>query len=640
MQNYPTKVDGISVLPAAEYNNLTSELKNVVTTSGQTLSTAEVYQLAKAVANYVANGTYYTDNGVADAYNLTVVGAKVATTGYVDGLTARFKVGSTNTGASTVNVASLGIKNIKKNAGADDLAAGDLTANQMVTLIYQASGDYFLLAQTEFVGKDYLNKDDYAVINTGYGFNLYDMGNSGTGTKTPLLANGFIQTLTINGNFTLAAPTESESGWIELRTINDGTGGYTINTSAYTVVQDNYDDSASKVNLFRILKVGATSYLFMNPVPMTSGGGTSSGSASGGASYVNPIINGSMAVWQRRSSATSVANNTYVADRWKYIKSGSMVHTVERSTSRPTPGADANYMHYSMSVLTTTGSASISATDYVGIEQRIEGHMFQSIAQKDFTISFWVKSSQPGLYSVAFVNKGGDRSMAVTYVISGINTWEKKVINVGASPSSGTWDYLNDVGLRVIFTIAAGSNYSVSPNVWSNGLYYAGTGQTNGCASNGNEFGLTGVQIENGLSSSVFIVENFTDTLDRCQRYYQKSYNYDIIPGTASGVPAFIIDPNGAIYVGNGQTATAPQPNGASQSRVNFAVNMRTSPTITSYNGSNGNSGVIRNLTTNANIDVNTNGGSDNGFFWGYPTGSGTTVGNAYEGHYVADAEL
>lgn len=626
MQNFPTKVDGISVLPAAEYNNLTSELKNVVTTSGQLLSTAEVFQLAKAIANYVANGTYYTDSGVVNAYNLTVVGSKAAPTSYLNGLTATFKVGNTNTGASTVNVASLGIKNIKKNGGSDNLAAGDLPANKLVTIIYDSTIDAFVVSNTEFVAKEYLKADEYTTINTGYGFSLFDMGNSGTGTKTPLLANGFIQTLTINGNFTLGAPTESDSGWIDIRATNDGTGGYTINTSAYTIVQDNYDNSASKVNLFRILKVGSTSYLTINPVPMTSGGG-GGGAISGGASYVSPIINGALNVWQRGTSFSSASNGAYTADRWKYIKSGSMVHTVSRSTSVPGTDATTNYTQYSLSAITTTNDSSISSTDYVAIEQPIEGTMFQTIAQKQFTISFWVKSPVTGTYSVAFVNGGGNRSYIGEYTITSSNAWERKSITVDATPGAGTWNYTTGTGLRVIFTLAAGSNFRTSANAWQTGLYFASSNQVNAVGTIGNEFNLTGVQIEVGDTASAFITENFTDTLIRCQRYYIKSFNYDTAPASNTESASRINFPNTNSVGSLAVTFSYP-----------FCTTMRTTPTITTYNPYAAGSEISNGTDTATGTGVWS--GGDKHFSLVYTVPGGTQVGTNFAYHFTAEAEL
>ncbi len=267
MENIEQKFDGVSVLPAAQFNSYINELKNIITSANQTLTGADVAQIARGIANYVANGNFFTDSGVANAYLLTVVGAKYAPTLYTNGFTVLFKVGNTNSGASTVNVAGLGIKNIKKNNGANDPAAGDLVAGNIVELVYDLSGDYFELTRTEFVASDFIRRNVTANVTVGYTTTAQALGNSGTGTVTPTIAAGSIKTLTINGNFTLAAPTDTQSGYIEIRAVNDAIGGYAITISAFSVVNGVYNSGANVVNLIRITKIGANSYIeFAQPV--------------------------------------------------------------------------------------------------------------------------------------------------------------------------------------------------------------------------------------------------------------------------------------------------------------------------------------------------------------------------------------
>lgn len=261
MENIPQKFDGVSVLPAAEFNSIVNELKNIVSSSSQVLTGADVAQIAKGMANYVANGNFYTDSGSANTYVLTVVGSKFAATGYTNGFTVMFKVGNSNTGASTVNVSGLGIKPIKKNNGASDLSSGDMTAGNIVELVYDSGSDYFELTRTELIAADFLRKDTTANVTVGYTTTAQSLGNSGTGTITPTIATGSIKTLTINGNFTLAAPTDAQSGYIEILATNDGVGGHAITVSAYQVVSGSYNSIAGAVNLIRITKIGSSSFL-------------------------------------------------------------------------------------------------------------------------------------------------------------------------------------------------------------------------------------------------------------------------------------------------------------------------------------------------------------------------------------------
>lgn len=83
--------------------------------------------------------TYVGDDvGSINAYECnpaTAVGA------YTDGQTYVLRSGSANTGAATIDLSELGPKSIHKNGGNDALTAGDIPADAMVSIIYDASGD-------------------------------------------------------------------------------------------------------------------------------------------------------------------------------------------------------------------------------------------------------------------------------------------------------------------------------------------------------------------------------------------------------------------------------------------------------------------------------------------------------------------
>jgi len=147
MQDLSTKVSGDS-LGASEWDQVASEIQNVITSLGVALSAGDLNQLAKAIAGYVANGTFYTDSGVANAYVISAVGSKKTAPAYTNGFLAVFRPGNTNTGASTVNVAALGVKAIKTRTGTD-VVAGDLSSGTLVTLYYDLANDWFELVNVK-----------------------------------------------------------------------------------------------------------------------------------------------------------------------------------------------------------------------------------------------------------------------------------------------------------------------------------------------------------------------------------------------------------------------------------------------------------------------------------------------------------
>ncbi len=174
MENIPTKNTGDS-LTAAEFNQIPDELENAITNTGISLSAGDVSQLSKAIANYVASGDFYTDSGVADAYVLIVQGSKQGPTAHTAGTRVRFIVGNTNTGASTINVNSIGIKNIKTFDG-EDPVAGDIPSGVILTLEYDGT-DYRLPRPLDFPN---IHVQDQKAGST-------DGGTSITGLQTRIL---------------------------------------------------------------------------------------------------------------------------------------------------------------------------------------------------------------------------------------------------------------------------------------------------------------------------------------------------------------------------------------------------------------------------------------------------------------------
>ena len=148
MTKFDTKVDGNTV-SGDEYNKVVNPLKNLITSSGQTIDTSNT-QVVKAVADYAAVSTFYADSGTANAYVLSAIGSRLAPNAYSEGMEIRFRATNANTGASTVNVAGLGVKNIKQADGSTDLTAADISPNFDTRARYD--GTVFRLSNVSDVG--------------------------------------------------------------------------------------------------------------------------------------------------------------------------------------------------------------------------------------------------------------------------------------------------------------------------------------------------------------------------------------------------------------------------------------------------------------------------------------------------------
>jgi hypothetical protein len=234
----------------------------------------------------------------------------------------------------------------------------------------------------------------------------------------------------------------------------------------------------------------------------------------------NRIINGDMRIDQRNAGASvnSASGGTFAVDRFASFASGGGVYTTQRSTDVPTGQGFTNSI---ASTVTTIDSP--TGTDYYVIQHSIEGFNtsdfgWGTASAKSVTVSFWVKSSLTGTYTVAFRNSALNRSYRATYTITLANTWEKKSITIPGD-TSGTWLTDNSSGIRLGFTLGAGADYIDTGNTWSGLEDFAATGQTQWIATLGATFYVTGVQLEAGTTATAFDYRPYGTELQLCQRY-------------------------------------------------------------------------------------------------------------------------
>jgi len=198
-----------SELQYTEFNNITEGLRNLINTTSQTASSGDTNQYAKSAAEYAASGWFYTDSGAADAYVLTNIGTLKSSNDYGARELISFRAANANTGASTVNVATKGVKNIKKADGSTDPAAGDIPTDKDTWARYD--GTNFRLIEfgsgaggsTETVTKD--------IAQGSHGFVVGDVLKQIAGVYSKAQADtadnaeviGIVSAVADAGNFTL-----------------------------------------------------------------------------------------------------------------------------------------------------------------------------------------------------------------------------------------------------------------------------------------------------------------------------------------------------------------------------------------------------------------------------------------------------
>ena len=258
-------------------------------------------------------------------------------------------------------------------------------------------------------------------------------------------------------------------------------------------------------------------------------------------SHRNKIINGAMRVSQRATSVTDASAGYHTVDRMRMsknsISTAEMTH--EQSTDSP------NGFSKSVKVTTTTAEGSVGATDaFRPLQYKFEGQNLQDLAYgtsdaKTLTLSFHVKSSVTGTYSVAFRNitAGTYRLRSTTYTINSANTWEKKIITIAGDTSTAIIDD-NSNRFEIYWCGGSGSDFTssnVAASGWADyvsaGLHYGQTAQLQNTLNS--TFLITGVQLEVGDTATPYEHRTFGEELAQCQRYY---YPYrSILKGSSDG---------------------------------------------------------------------------------------------------------
>lgn len=224
---------------------------------------------------------------------------------------------------------------------------------------------------------------------------------------------------------------------------------------------------------------------------------TTAGSLAGYLDFLpnrNRIINGAFDVWQRGGGGFICTDGTYTADQWRYAQTGAGgTHTVTR-VDQPTGSTligGMNPRYYLRLSNTVVGSATAQI-----IGQRIED--VRTLAGQQCTLSAWIKGTATGITAKAVQNfgTGGSPSSAVTTTL-------------GTATPTTSW-----VRLHVHFTMPSLSGKTI------------GTAEDSfveiqfDCGSSLGTLDLWGVQLEQNTTQTAFEMENVSQTLQKCQRYF------------------------------------------------------------------------------------------------------------------------
>ena len=346
------------------------------------------------------------------------------------------------------------------------------------------------------------------------------------------------------------------------------------------------------------------------------------------------IGNPSMEIDQRSAGATVAAagTGTFALDRWKIFKAGTMAVSIGRQPAAAgevkIPGTNFFISNNFMRMTLTTQQASLGASDQLQFAQVVEGPAWRELFGDVHSVSLLVRSSVANLkFGLTLQDPTSSRSLVKLCTIPSANTWTLITLpNIPVWSSGGTWGGAPGlVGYYFMVTLAVGSTLTAAANdTWQNANVIGAIGQDNFASKPTNStFDIAFVQHEPGPFCSTLIDKPFTQNLDECLRYYEKSYPYAVAPGTANAA-------NGLVYflAQAGQSPYIP---------IRFKKVMAKTPTIIGYSYITGAANTVRdnNATVDRAITSATNSG-DAGFNGFTVTGPNASIWQAAF-HYTAD---
>lgn len=243
----------------------------------------------------------------------------------------------------------------------------------------------------------------------------------------------------------------------------------------------------------------------------------------------NVIIGGNFSTnpWQRGTTITSPVNDQYTADRFVFtIVNSTAVVNIIKTADAPTASEAGVYCTDCFHVDVTTADASVGASDLVAIRYQVEGFDscifgFGQSGTRYITLSFWHKHTVTGQYGVNISNNATDRSYIAEYTQSVADTWEKAEITIPVD-TSGTWiGATNGIGIRIYFTLMAGTSYQGTANAWQGSFVFGSSSQVNAMSANTNNCKFALIKLEPGEVATPYPVELEADVLAKCFRYFQ-----------------------------------------------------------------------------------------------------------------------
>jgi hypothetical protein len=270
--------------------------------------------------------------------------------------------------------------------------------------------------------------------------------------------------------------------------------------------------------------------------------------------FKQALINGNFDVWQRGTSIAMTAADAYAADRW-------YAETATAGTDKTVSQQDGTGV--AGSVLCARVAMVQDVDELLTFSQALETQDSKKFRGQKLTLSFWARggaefvADNPTLVCKIKTGKGTDQKvLAFTTSADAISenktlttSWVKHTITTTAVIASD----ITQIGISFAFT-------------------HAGAGTTT------NYFEITQVQLCAGDVALPFQAKSFEEELQKCKRFYEKSFNYETTPAHGASATATAEDDT-AIRCMTGNWFGA---------FVQFQVEKRIEPVVTDWGNNSG----------------------------------------------------
>ena len=318
----------------------------------------------------------------------------------------------------------------------------------------------------------------------------------------------------------------------------------------------------------------------------------------------NQLMNGAFDLWQRGTSVT-VANtvSTYLADRW-YVKNSLGTNGVITYSQQ---AGSVSGSKYGAKVQITTAPTA-AQTNGTELYQVIENMNTLSLLDKIMSASVYIKSfgnvNQVGIQFYYKTTEAKVDTALGTEVLVSVNSSSFVLGSLLAQSINSLPTSAGVLGIRIRITgVSSGNTHDIN-----------------------NGFIVEQAMMNIGIMPITFKRrgDSIREEIQDCQRYYEKSYDNDVAPGTVSSVGTY----SGFNAVTTGVAIRWP---------LVFKIQKRTNtPSITFYNPTTGGTGTWRDSGAN-NVAMTANNTGMNSTAASFTSVAANAT---IDGHFTADSEI